>query len=252
MFEQVYKRHYRCFSTPNLHLVTLSQGRPEDTNTARMRCTHTHLNLSLGHCSGNVHIHIIDKCISDLFIKPTALWETQRLSQTAVGVSWVANQSHLNGANMNRPLRGSYRWQPCMALQKEHHVHFTHSYTHGCTNRVSVLACGDWAATAVIIIYAIICSGVFVLAVIRQKHNIFPPSTLKALRHVSALKGLSYVAAPAETETPGDRAISLLYVFFLQLTTASIDLIHTHTHVCITYSRRDSNIAPILNWKQTF
>ncbi len=98
-------------------------------------------------------------------------------------------------------------------------------------------ACGDWAATAVIIICAIICSGVFVLAVIRQKHNIFPPSTLKALRHVSALKGLSYVAASTETETPGDRVVSLLYVFFLQLTTASIDLIHTYTSASLTVEK---------------
>lgn len=34
---------------------------------------------------------------------------------------------------------------------------------------------GDPADTAVIIIAAIICSGVFVLAVIRQNHNIFSP-----------------------------------------------------------------------------
>ncbi len=48
---------------------------------------------------------------------------------------------------------------------------------------------------------------------------------------MSALKGLSYVAAPSETETPGDRAITLLYVLFLLLATASIDVIHTHTRL---------------------
>ena len=47
---------------------------------------------------------------------------------------------------------------------------------------------------------------------------------------MSALKGLSHPGAPTDTETAGDRAISLLYVLFLQLTTtASTDAIHTHT-----------------------
>lgn len=138
-------------------------------------CTHLFLNLPLGHSSGNVHIHIIDKCISDLFIKLTALWAMQRRSQTAVGVPWVANQSHLNGANMNRPLRGSYRRQPVHGIARGTSCAFypqLHPWLHKLSFR---LACGDWAATAAIIISAIICSGVFVLAVIRQKHNIFSP-----------------------------------------------------------------------------
>lgn len=68
--------------------------------------------------------------------------------------------------------------------------------------------------------------------------------TLKALRHVSALKGLSHLAAPSETETPGDRTITLLYVPFppahhCKYWCASHT--HTHTHIYITYSRRDAH-----------
>lgn len=44
----------------------------------------------MGHCSGHVPIHNIDKCISDLFIKKTAaLWAMQRQSQTAVGTQSI-------------------------------------------------------------------------------------------------------------------------------------------------------------------
>lgn len=91
---------------------------PEHTQGANK---HTSLKTSPGHGSGYVQIHIIDKCISDLFIKPTSRWATQRRSQTAVGKPWVANQSHLNGANMNQPPKGLI-WMSARALHGKRNI----------------------------------------------------------------------------------------------------------------------------------
>lgn len=136
---------------------------------------YTSLKASPGHCGWNVQIYIIDKCISDLFIKPTTLWAMQRRSQSAVGIPWAANQSHLNGANMNRPSRGSYRRQAVHCVSTGTSWAFYPELLPWLDKLSFRLTWWDWAAKAVITIPAIICSGVFALAVIRQKHNIFSP-----------------------------------------------------------------------------
>lgn len=60
------------------------QGRGEE-RTYRQHAGHADKDKlrdpSAGHCGGNVPIHIIDKRIPDLFIKPTARRETESLSR---------------------------------------------------------------------------------------------------------------------------------------------------------------------------
>lgn len=68
---------------------------------------------------------------------------------------------------------------------------------------------------------------------------------------MSALKGLSYVAAPSETGTPGDRAITLIYVLFLLLTTEGIDVFHTHTWLHHLQQKGLSHNT-YLNWDKAF
>lgn len=58
---------------------------------------------SAGHCGGNVPIHIIDKCISDLFIKPTAGRETESLSRRC--------RRTLSGKSIT-PKWCKYEWSP--------------------------------------------------------------------------------------------------------------------------------------------
>lgn len=58
---------------------------------------------SAGHCGGNVPIHIIDKRISDLFIKPTARRETESLSRRC--------RRTLSGKSIT-PKWCKYEWSP--------------------------------------------------------------------------------------------------------------------------------------------
>lgn len=109
------------------HIYTLAHN-----DTFLQQHTQTH-KLCLGGCSGNVQIYIIGKCISDLFIKPTALWAKHRRSQAAVGIPRVANQSHLNGANMNWPSRGSFRQQVVHGIARRTLCAFTPSDKHVAT-----------------------------------------------------------------------------------------------------------------------
>lgn len=76
---------------------------------------------------------------------------------------------------------------------------------------------------------------------IHQKHNIISVSALKALRHVSALKGLFHIGAPPETQSPGDRAISLLYGPFLWLTAARVHTYILYTSPCHYHCRCGQN-----------
>lgn len=124
-------------------LMPFWQGRGEERNY-RQHTGHADKDKlrdpSAGHCGGNVPIHIIDKRISDLFIKPTARRETESLSRRCRR-TLSTNQSRLNGANMNGALRGWRGWQPvhCMA-KRASHVPLTRSHIRGggCTNRVSM------------------------------------------------------------------------------------------------------------------
>lgn len=98
------------------------QGRGEE-RTYRQHAGHADKDKlrdpSAGRCGGNVPIHIIDKRISDLFIKPTVRRETENLSRRC--------RRTLSGKSIT-PKWCKYEWSPeglvrmtspCIAWQRE-------------------------------------------------------------------------------------------------------------------------------------
>lgn len=94
----------------------------------------------------------------------------------AVGAALLANQSHLNGADVSGAPKGLVRDDSlvCAASQT------------GCIEICGVPGFqGKWAETAAVIIAAavataaIICSGVFARVLPRQNHNTLRPSELR-------------------------------------------------------------------------
>lgn len=145
-----------------------------------INATHS-LNLSPGRCSANVQIHIIDKCILDLFIKPTALWAMERgswecyrstSSSESITPKWWKYESTLRRRVQKAAHAWHYRGAFCILPRVAPAVRQTALRCR--------LACEDRAAK-VIVISPIICSGVLILRVIRQKRNIFSP--LNPWRH---------------------------------------------------------------------
>lgn len=105
------------------------QGRSEERSYRRHADKDKLCDPSAGHCGGNVPIHVIDKRISDLFIKPTARRETESLSRRC--------RRTLSGKSIT-PKWCKYEWSPeglvrmtARALHgKESVAHASHSQPH--------------------------------------------------------------------------------------------------------------------------
>lgn len=123
----------------------------------------------------------------------------------AVGAALLANQSHLNGADVSVAPKGLVRDDsPVWAASQK-----------GC-----VEICGgpgfqgSGQRQPPSLLPLLPPPPSFALECLHERSHVriitpSAPPSCEALRHVSALKGLSYTTAPSETGRPADRAITL-------------------------------------------
>lgn len=155
----------------------------------------------------------------------------------AVGAALLANQSHLNGADVSGGPKGLVRdgSPACAASQKGGVEICCVPSFQGSGQRQQPLL---WPPPPPPPSFAPECLHE------RSHVRIITPSAPasgEALRHVSALKGLSYTTAPSETGRPADRAITLS---LCPLSSGSqwrptlTSLAHTRTHALFAARQR--------------